>query len=113
MRHLLLLLPFLLFDMLHHDVQEFNSREGTRLVSPASKLITLVLGTVGAAGVVSLVHLGFPQPIYQINQGVNGHTTMAPPGVPHTRASLEPETSGFSTLRINHCATRGGLVQVR
>ena len=37
-----------------------------------------------------------------INQGVNlnGHTTRAPPGVPHTRASLEPGTSGFLTLRI-------------
>ena len=37
-----------------------------------------------------------------INQGVNGHTTRAPPRVPQTRAGLEPETSGFSTLRINH-----------
>ena len=51
---------------------------------------------------------GFPSQFIQINQGVNGHTTRAPPGVPHTRASLEPGTSGFSTLRINHYATRGG-----
>ena len=51
------------------------------------------------------INLGFPQPIYQINQGVNGHTTRAPPGVPHTRASLEPGTSGFATRRINHYAT--------
>ena len=33
-----------------------------------------------------------------------GHTARAPPGVPHTRASLEPGTSGFSTLRFNHYA---------
>ena len=49
----------------------------------------------------------FLQPIYYIIQGVNGHTTRAPPGVPRTRASLEPGTSGFSTLRIDHYATQG------
>ena len=27
--------------------------------------------------------LGIPQPMYQNNQGVNGHTARAPPGVPH------------------------------
>ena len=42
-RHLLLLLPVLLFDLLHDEVQEFNSKKGTHHVSPASKLITLVL----------------------------------------------------------------------
>ena len=36
-----------------------------------------------------------------------------PPGVPHTvtRASIESGISGFSTLRINHYATRGGAGQ--
>ena len=52
-------------------------------------------------------NLGFPSQFIQINQGVNGHTTRAAPGVPHTRASLEPGTSGFSTLHINHYGTRG------
>ena len=32
---------------------------------------------------------------------------MMQPGVPHTRASLEQGTSGFSTLCINHYATWG------
>ena len=50
---------------------------------------------------------GFPSLFIQINQGINGHTTRAPPGVPHTRASLEPKNSGFSTLRIHHYAIRG------
>ena len=53
-------------------------------------------------------NLGIPQPIHQINQGVNGHTR-APPRVPHTRASLEPRTSGFLTLHyINGYATWQG-----
>ena len=43
LRHLLLLLPFLLFDLLHDEVKEFNSKEGTHHISPANKLITLVL----------------------------------------------------------------------
>ena len=30
---------------------------------------------------------------------------------PPTQASLEPRTSGFSTLRINHNATRRGLFE--
>ena len=50
---------------------------------------------------------GFPGRFIQINQGANGRTARAPPGVPHTRAGLEPGTSGFSTRRINHYATRG------
>ena len=50
----------------------------------------------------------FPSQFIQINQGVKGHTTRAPPGVPRTRAGLEPGTSRFSTQRINHYATRGG-----
>ena len=45
--------------------------------------------------------LGFPSQFIQINQGVKGHTTRASPGVPHTRAGLEPGTSRFSTLHIN------------
>ena len=35
-----------------------------------------------------------------------GHTTRAPSRVPHNRASFEPGTSRFSTLRMNHYATR-------
>ena len=50
----------------------------------------------------------FPSQFIKSTPGVNGHTTRAPPGVSHTRANLEPGTSGFSTLRINHYATRGG-----
>ena len=53
---------------------------------------------------------GIPQPIYLSQPRC--HTTRAPPGVPHTRASLEPRTFGFSTLRlgndgIGNYATRG------
>ena len=43
MRHILLLLPFLLFDLLHHEVSEFNSLHETHHVSPAQKLIAWVL----------------------------------------------------------------------
>ena len=55
---------------------------------------------------------GFPSQFIQvqINQGITNHTKMVPrppPGVPHARASLEPGTSGFLTLRIDHYATRG------
>ena len=58
----------------------------------------------------SFQNLGVSQPIYYINQGVNGHTTRAPPGVPHTRVSLGPGTSGFSTLRINYYLLGGAHV---
>ena len=43
MRHLLLLLPFLLFDLLHDEVEEQNSHNGTDYESPASDLIAWVL----------------------------------------------------------------------
>ena len=43
MRHLLLLLPFLLFDLLHSEVIEFNQLHDTHHVSPAQKLIAWVL----------------------------------------------------------------------
>ena len=59
---------------------------------------------------------GFPSQFIQINQGVKGHsrhTTRASPGVPITRAGLEPGTSRFSTRRISHYATRGGVIQWR
>ena len=64
----------------------------------------------GESGVTSLK---FPQPIYSINQGVNGHTTRAPPGVPHTRASLEPETSGFSPTRRITTTLFGGVTSAQ
>jgi len=43
MRHLLLLLPFLLFDLLNDDVEEHNNLNGTDYESPAPDLIAWVL----------------------------------------------------------------------
>jgi hypothetical protein len=43
MRHLLLLLPFLLFDLLFDEVNDHNEKYGTNLSSPANNLIALVL----------------------------------------------------------------------
>jgi len=43
MRHILLLLPFLLFDLLVDVVEEHNAQHGTGHVSPASDLIAWVL----------------------------------------------------------------------
>jgi hypothetical protein len=43
MRHLLLLLPFLLFDLLFDEVNDHNERHGTDYSSPANDLIALVL----------------------------------------------------------------------
>ena len=43
MRHLLLLLPFLLFDLLHDTVDDHNERHGTAHESPAQGLIEWVL----------------------------------------------------------------------
>ena len=43
MRHLLLLLPFLLFDLLSDEVSDHNERNGTDHSSPANDLIALVL----------------------------------------------------------------------
>ena len=43
MRHLLLLLPFLLFDLLYDEITQFNERMNTFHVGPAHKLITFVL----------------------------------------------------------------------
>ena len=43
MRHLLLLLPFLLFDLLHEELKEFNLLYGTDHESPAMDLISWVL----------------------------------------------------------------------
>jgi hypothetical protein len=43
MRHLLLLLPFLLFDLLHDEVDEHNRLNQTGLESPADDLIAWVL----------------------------------------------------------------------
>ena len=38
-----MLLPFLLFDLLHDEVEEQNSHNGTDYESPASDLIAWVL----------------------------------------------------------------------
>ena len=43
MRHLLLLLPFLLFDLLFDEVNDHNEKYGTNHSSPANDLIALVL----------------------------------------------------------------------
>ena len=43
MRHILLLLPYLLFDLLHDEVDEHNSHHQTDLQSPANDLIAWVL----------------------------------------------------------------------
>ena len=43
MRHLLLLLPFLLFDLLEDTVSEYNALHGTAHVSPAQDLIDWIL----------------------------------------------------------------------
>ena len=43
MRHLLLLLPFLLFDLLSDEVSDHYEQNGTDHSSPASDLIALVL----------------------------------------------------------------------
>ena len=60
------------------------------------------------AGPSESLKLGDPR-FTQANLFGSTKVLMATPqGLPHTRASLEPETSGFSTLHINHYATRGG-----
>jgi hypothetical protein len=43
MRHLLLLLPFLLFDLLDDDISQYNTKHGTNHVGPAQVLISVVL----------------------------------------------------------------------
>jgi hypothetical protein len=43
LRHLLLLLPFLLFDLLDEEIKSYNQQYGTNLVDPCHELIKLVL----------------------------------------------------------------------
>ena len=43
MRHLLLLLPFLLFDLLEDEIEQHNARNGTSLINPSHQLIAWVL----------------------------------------------------------------------
>ena len=43
MRHLLLFLPFLLFDLLQDTVADHNDLNGTSYVSPAQEMIDWVL----------------------------------------------------------------------
>jgi hypothetical protein len=43
MRHLLLLLPFLLFDLLQDEVDDFNTKNFADLQSPVPDLTELVL----------------------------------------------------------------------
>jgi hypothetical protein len=43
MRHLLLLLPFLLFDLMDQEINAYNERNNSNLINPANQLIRLVL----------------------------------------------------------------------
>ena len=43
MRHLLLLLPFLLFDLMHEEIKEYNSSDRDSIENPAHELIPVVL----------------------------------------------------------------------
>ena len=43
MRHLLLLLPFLLFDLLEDEIEQHNATNGTSLINPCHQLIAWVL----------------------------------------------------------------------
>ena len=43
LRHLLLLLPFLLFDLLDEEVNSYNQTNGCNLFNPVHELIKLVL----------------------------------------------------------------------
>jgi hypothetical protein len=43
MRHLLLLLPFLLFDLMHEEIREYNTSNHASIENPAHALITVVL----------------------------------------------------------------------
>jgi hypothetical protein len=42
--HLLLLLPFLLFDLLDNEIEDYYIQHGAELANPAHQLIKLVLG---------------------------------------------------------------------
>jgi hypothetical protein len=53
-----------------------------------------------------LQNLGIPQPIYSSTKGVMATLQERRLGY-HSREGLEPGTSRFSTLRLNHYATRG------
>jgi hypothetical protein len=43
LRHLLLLLPFLLFDLMDDVINEYNTANNTNLINPVHQLIKLVL----------------------------------------------------------------------
>ena len=43
LRHILLLLPFLLFDLLDQEIGDYNASPGADLINPAHQLIKLVL----------------------------------------------------------------------
>ena len=43
LRHLLLLLPFLLFDLMDDVINEYNTANNTNLINPVHELIKLVL----------------------------------------------------------------------
>ena len=43
MRHLLLLLPFLLFDLLEEEIEQHDATNGISLINPCHQLIAWVL----------------------------------------------------------------------
>ena len=56
MRQLLLLLPFLLFDLLEDEIEQHNATNGTSLINPCHQLIAWVLILLDSRlGVVSPV----------------------------------------------------------
>ena len=55
-----------------------------------------------------LENLGIPQPIYAINQDVQQGRSLGY-HTPEQVSNPEPPESGFSTLRISHYWTRGGV----
>ena len=46
MRHLLLLLPFLLFDLLEDEIQQYNTSHGASLINPCHQLISLTIAVL-------------------------------------------------------------------
>ena len=46
MGHLLLLLPFLLFDLLEDEIQQYNTSHGASLINPCHQLISLTIAVL-------------------------------------------------------------------
>ena len=50
MCHLLLLLPFLLFDLSEDEIEQHNATNGTSLINPCHQLIAWVLHKINVKG---------------------------------------------------------------